>query len=190
MSLQYDAYLKKHISSVMHASSWLIANLEDTINEVLPNFTSTDNSVMAHDQSKFGIEYAAYDKHFYGDGDTPEAEKEFEYAWLHHIHNNPHHWQHWVLIEDDRSSFSSLKALDIPDKYIFEMICDWWSFSWVEHFEQVKEMPIGNYSRIVGLDGIFDWYNSHKDTMVLTDSTRDKVERILDALKTKLDELI
>ncbi|MFR1480703.1 MAG: DUF5662 family protein [Hydrogeniiclostridium mannosilyticum] len=25
----------------------------------------------------------------------------FQRAWLLHIHRNPHHWQHWVLINDD-----------------------------------------------------------------------------------------
>ncbi len=27
----------------------------------------------------------------------------FNTAWLKHIHRNPHHWQHWVLFEDNPS---------------------------------------------------------------------------------------
>lgn len=30
-----------------------------------------------------------------------EVVENFNRAWLLHIHRNPHHWQHWVLINDD-----------------------------------------------------------------------------------------
>ena len=51
----------------------------------------------------------------------------------------------------------------LPYKYIVEMICDWWSFSWNKN----------------NLMEIFDFYNSHKNTMILHENTRAIVEEIL-----------
>ena len=62
--------------------------------------------------------------------------------------------------------------LDMPDEYILEMICDWWSFSWAK----------GN------LYEIFNWYNERKSYIKLSDETREKVEGVLDTIKDKLDE--
>jgi hypothetical protein len=54
------------------------------------------------DLSKFDdAEYEAYDKYFHGPSKTAEVKAAFDVAWLHHIHMNPHHWQHWVLVNDD-----------------------------------------------------------------------------------------
>lgn len=72
-----------------------------------------------HDMSKFlPREYIPYAKYFYGN-DTDR--KSFSIAWLKHQKINPHHWQYWILINDSGTT----DYLDIPDKYIKEMICDW-----------------------------------------------------------------
>ena len=110
----------------------------------------------------FGFD--AYDNYFYGD---KSEEDEFNYAWLQHIHNNPHHWQYWVLINDDDGTI----GLDIPYNYIIEMILDWWSFSW----------KTGN------LYEIFNWYNEHKKTMILNETTKIIVESILNDMREILD---
>ena len=62
--------------------------------------------------------------------------------------------------------------LDMPDEYILEMICDWWSFSWAKG----------------DLYEIFNWYNERKSYIKLSDETREKVEGVLDNIKDKLDE--
>ena len=78
-------------------------------------------NIAAHDMSKFQLkEYDAYDKYFYSNR-TKEVEKAFNYAWLHHIHANPHHWQYWVLKHDDEPE----EALEMPVEYVYEMIADW-----------------------------------------------------------------
>ena len=59
----------------------------------------------------------------------------------------------------------------MPYNYIIEMICDWWAFSWKS----------GN------LYEIFDWYDKHKEYMILHNSTRKSVEYILNRIKEKLD---
>ena len=122
---------------------------------------------LAHDLSKYGAEeYSAYDNYFYGKK-TEDVKRAFDYAWLHHIHNNPHHWQYWVLINDEDGT----KALEMPEEYALEMVCDWWAFS----------HKSGN------LKEIFDWYKSHKKNMILHEKTRKFVEDLLDKIKKILE---
>ena len=56
----------------------------------------------------------------------------------------PHHWQYWVLINDNPEEGEVL--IEMPYNYILEMICDWWAFSWAK----------GN------LNEIFPWYEERK----------------------------
>lgn len=93
-----------------------------------------------HDLSKFHPrEWIPYANYFYGpkftEDDrrrvfnvcgvmlpTPEESRDsFNAAWLRHQHKNPHHWQHWILRNDDGSTV----CLEMPLKYAFEMIADW-----------------------------------------------------------------
>ena len=96
--------------------------------------------------------------------------RNFRYAWLRHIHKNPHHWQHWILINDDPDEGEIL--LEIPYNYIIEMICDWWSFSWANG----------------DLFSIFAWYAEHKDYIRMNPDSRKTVEDILENIRNKLEE--
>ena len=58
----------------------------------------------------------------------------------------------------------------MPDEYIIEMICDWWSFSFKKG--DLKE--------------IFNWYEEHEKYMKLSDYTRRRVCAILSLIKSKL----
>lgn len=70
-----------------------------------------------HDLSKFHpVEFISYADKFYGNKDEKENNK-FEYGWLHHKHCNKHHWNYWI---GDNNV-----PLDMPVRYIKEMICDW-----------------------------------------------------------------
>lgn len=166
MSVAYGKYLEQHFRNVFNGYDWIRTNLP----EVLNGEDYEEQIRSHHDVSKYGTaEYPAYDAYFYGKEKTAEVKKNFNYAWLHHIHHNPHHWQHWVLINDEADE--GMVALDMPHNYIIEMICDWWSFSW----------KTGN------LFEIFSWYDAHKH-MKLSDKTRETVEDILAKIKTKLEE--
>lgn len=168
MSIEYDNYINQHVQNVLNAAEWLRRNIDL---DIPPMIDGHRTGLFNHDQSKWEKEeYDAYDAYFYGGRKTKEVKKTFNYAWLHHIHNNPHHWQYWVLINDDPED--GTVALDIPYRYAIEMICDWWSFSWND----------GN------LYEIFDWYNKHKDRMILSKNTRELVEDILDQIRKKLDK--
>ena len=167
MSVDYSKYLEQHTANVFRGYVWIKNNLPEILND-------SDYELQIryhHDNSKYGVEeYDPYDKYFYGPAKTEEVKKNFNLAWLHHIHHNPHHWQYWVLINDNPDE--GMVILDMPHNYIIEMICDWWAFSWAK----------GN------LYEIFNWYDEHKAYMKLSDKTRMTVEDILTKLKAKLDE--
>ena len=171
MSYAYDQYLSEHIGNVNKSLHWMLDNLglkeeKTALEEAMVSFN--------HDESKYSTEeYDAYDQYFYGGNRSYKVVQDFNYAWLHHIHQNPHHWQYWVLINDDPGEdengtpheylFGNFVALMIPLPYIFEMIADWWSFSWKK----------GN------LFEIFNWYAEHRNYQYIHPESRKIIEAIL-----------
>lgn len=192
MSRQYDKYLIEHRENVYKGYLWILANIgEEELDNILPEIRYMDMMVQMkfHDNSKDTLdEYDAYDRYFYGNGghDT-EVKKEFNLAWLKHIHRNPHHWQHWVLIHDDPDKGKQIEPLDMPDNCILEMICDWWAFNWKKRDEESEDT--GSDPDQEALNEIFDWYDEHKDGILLSNETRRKVERLLEVISKKLDEI-
>lgn len=158
MSKQYDEYLFNHIQAVK-ACFGLFPVCKGFIDE-LTN----------HDKSKYSDdEYWDYDDYFYPKKDSYGLEKErFQYAWLHHQNTNKHHWQYWVLINDE----DRIKALKMPDIYVYEMVADWGSFA---------------YQKKDGSE-LIKWYESHKDKMILHEDTRKKVEELVPELARLIDE--
>lgn len=167
MSEQYDKYLDQHRRNVLKGFSWLVDNLPDLFRDV--DLSAMETMFKSHDYTKDSPEeYAAYDRYFYGGNKSSQVVKEFQKAWLHHIHFNPHHWQHWVLINDDPDEGEVILEMDYI--FIIEMICDWWAFSW-----QKKN-----------LSEIFSWYDEHQEYIKLAPKTRETVENILWELRGRL----
>jgi len=125
-----------------------------------------------HDWSKFRpSEFIPYARYFYGDyseykNSNSLARKglfkqdighRFDKAWLLHIHRNPHHWQFWLLQEDD----GPLKNIHIPMHYLKEMVCDW----------------RGAGKAITGKDDILEWYGKNKDRINLNRVNRVCIEK-------------
>ena len=181
---QYDEYLTTHISNVKRGYEWIKENLPDLLDEdkyieETSYYGDMDEIIDRHDSSKWNkipnedtyfdleCEYDAYAEYFYGNDKSEDTKKNFDYAWLSHIHNNPHHWQHWMLQNDE----DGLKPLDMPYVFIIEMFCDHWSFSWKS----------GN------LREVKTWYESHKDGILMSDRTRNLYESILYSVMMKLD---
>ena len=172
MSFQYDQYLARHRANVKRGFDWLSENLPGLMTNTL---TAGWNTEFAHDRSKNEPdEYEAYDAYFYGNNRSYEVVQRYRRAWLLHIHRNPHHWQHWILIHDDMENGELETVLEMPYDYIIEMICDWWSFSWFK----------GN------LLEVFSWYEEHKNYIKLHPNTRKLVEDILGRIKNKLGEVM
>lgn len=180
---EYENYLVEHIGNVKRGYEWIKTNLpnivsQDNYVEETAYYGELDEIIAQHDRSKYNrtpdvetyyelcCEYDAYARYFYGPEKTEEVKEAFDRAWLAHIHANPHHWQHWMLQNDEEG----LKLIDMPYVFIIEMICDWWAFSWKS----------GNLSEI------FDWYNKHKDGIIVSDKTRTTLESILQQLEENL----
>ena len=115
VAVQYYNVLCKHIECVIETGRKLGV---------------PDEQLVLHDLSKFGVdEFPVYARNFYGGGATAE----FAYAFNHHLHHNPHHWQHWCFPTpyDDRDdgamSNSNVvgSALAMPETFVREMVANW-----------------------------------------------------------------
>ncbi len=134
--------------------------------------------LLIHDWSKLSpAEWGAYVESFYkpfdpsigrGEGqagvelvDRLKAERKarFNAAWLHHQHRNPHHWQHWLLREDDGPTL----ALEMPEPLIREMVADW----------------MGAGRAITGKWEVGSWYAANRDKIVLAPGTRSLVDALV-----------
>lgn len=126
---------------------------------------------LGHDSSKYDpIEFYSYLRHFYPYDDMENdkySEDEYEQAWLHHIHNNEHHWNYWVLVDSD-----GVVPLEMPKECVYEMIADWASFA----FRSKKPEELQS------------WYDSHKDKMMLHSNTRKLVEKLVPEMVDKLKD--
>lgn len=137
---------------------------------------------LVHDLSKFSpAEWGPYVDYFYG-GPWPDrlptdfryqfgdqytkgwVQRRFDAAWLTHIHRNPHHWQHYVLLEDS----GAVKVLEMPRPHRLEMIADWWGAG-----RALGGKPPAGADRYAELRA---WYVANKDKMQLGLRTREMVE--------------
>lgn len=168
-NIQYKDYLAEHLSGIKKGLNWIKQNAPGLlINDGIDYEVVVHKNIAEHDYSKYTKqEWIPYREYFYG-AKTDKVRRDFDYAWLNHIHNNPHHWQYWVLLEDE----GKVKPLDIPYEYIIEMFLDHWSFSWKE----------GN------LFEVSNWYNSRKNVIVFSDKTRQLYENILNTVMDILND--
>lgn len=120
-------------------------------------------NLLVHDASKFlPSEWFPYAEAFYRpDGTSRWVESlEFNLAWLAHIKRNPHHWQHWVLLEDSGATV----PLPMPDVYIREMVADW----------------AGAGRAISGRWDLPQWYAANKKKMLLHPTSRARAEILIE----------
>ena len=88
----------------------------------------------------------------------------FDYAWLHHQHLGPHHWQYWILTQDEDEN----KILPMPDKYRKEMLADW----------------IGAGKAILGKDAnTLKWYMKNRLKIQFHPDTRKWIDKSLGFLQ-------
>lgn len=153
-------YNMEHIKNVNKAFRLLKPYLTEFFSE--EGLFELEKQIKKHDASKFSDEeFYAYCEYFFGDKE--KAKDSFDYAWLHHQHHNPHHHQYWVL----RKGSGKTKVLDMPKKYIVEMVCDWWSFS----------IKSNSYADII------DWYKENKPNILISENTQKFTEKLLDIIK-------
>lgn len=171
---KYDEYLVKHINAT-RACRMLI--LYDKIREdhFLTRKQMMELGSKIHDFSKWSEEeYEAYAEYFYPSdgskvGSDPARKEAFTLAWWHHQKVNTHHWQFYLCI----NSATNITALEMPIDDVVEMVCDWGAFAWI------SRKP----------SDLRDWYEKHKDEMILHPATRERIEKtILPNMVRKLEE--
>lgn len=130
-----------------------------------------------HDASKFTpSEWKPYVDYFYGDnsGEGLEAigtwglaelapfgfyaKDRFDVAWNHHQKRNKHHWQYWLLTNDEEGTY----PLSMPERYAREMVADW-----------------NGAGRTLGKPDTRAWYEKNKGNIKMRDDTRVFVEGLL-----------
>jgi hypothetical protein len=128
-----------------------------------------------HDMSKFRPkEFIPYMNFFYGKPKardkagyykpTDTGDKAFDFAWLLHQKKNQHHWQWWVLPEDD----GGVKILPMSDKARLEMICDW--------------KGAGKAQGHTGKDECRKWYVANRHKMQIDYETTKFIQKKLGCL--------
>ena len=167
ISSQYDSYLEQRKANVKKGFEWIREHIPDILQG---DFDYEWQICLNHDHSKTEPdEYEAYDAYFYGGNRSFDVVQNFNKAWLLHIHRNPHHWQHWVLINDEPNEGEIV--IQMPINYIVEMICDWWAFSWSKG----------------DLTEMFSWYEERKNYIKMHKNTRKTVEDIFTKIKEALN---
>lgn len=84
----------------------------------------------------------------------------FNTAWLHHQNRNKHHWQYWMLQNDQDGA----ELIDMPDLYILEMAADWY----------------GAGRAITGREKIGPWYIENQDKIQISYRTRKILEDVIE----------
>ena len=175
---QYTAYiinLREHIENVQEACKQLNVHIEQAA---------------IHDQSKFSPEeFEQYANNFWNsDGTQKKPEQRsplsiynFTIAWSHHIHHNPHHWQHWIFSDGyapesmvTRGYITKDGAMVMPSKFATEMIADW----------------MGASKTYTGSWDMSDWLKKNMKRIVLHPYTAEDVRQTLSLLDTKYSKLV
>jgi hypothetical protein len=91
---------------------------------------------------------------------------DFNAAWLHHIHFNPHHWQHHILHQDDGRTLVLIPHAVLAD----EMVADWLAAG-------PKALRLHTMEQAV-IETI-QWYAKMHAKMQLRQPVRQRVEAIL-----------
>lgn len=114
---------------------------------------------IVHDWSKFlPSEWLPYAEFFYSEMDADlftmaRRRHRFDVAWLKHQHRSPHHWQHWVLRNDDGTTVPQ----QMPIPCLLEMLADW---------EGAGRAITGKTG------GTPAWYAKNRHTMILHPNTQ------------------
>ena len=102
----------------------------------------------------------------------------FNRAWLKHQHRNPHHWQHWLLAEDNPSkrletpqTSGQQRAfpLRMPEHFVREMVADW----------------AGAGRAIAGTWELAAWWSKNRQNVILHPDTLQLVNELILGLGMK-----
>lgn len=130
---------------------------------------------ITHDWDKFlPSMFYVYWKHFPvisktrktdGKYDPLKAPPDYQRAIMEHFNRSKHHWQHWIL-----ANGSEFRPLDIPEKYIKEMICDWAGAG------RTRQGRTWNKKKVR------EFYNSSRERMVFSKESSHLIEKNLNKM--------
>lgn len=125
--------------------------------------------LLMHDLSKLlPDEFIPYANYFYNeDGTERPLDKEplgYKIAWWKHIRRNDHHWQHWMLIEDNMKTYT----FAMPEMAVREMLADWYGAGMI----------------LEGRNTVAEWYQNNNFRHILNLGTRSIIETLLSEINT------
>lgn len=124
-----------------------------------------------HDLSKYSpVEFWNGVKYFTGKASPhvgERAAKGYSDAWLHHHNKNKHHLPYWVDIDPMTGKEC---RVDVPDKYLLEMLCDRIAASMTYLKEKFTS------------DAPLKYYLSHLDENEMHSETRYRLELLLEGV--------
>lgn len=160
---RYRNKLDSHRSFVKEAFYLLLEKLPHLFDPSRVNPKVVEVRINNHDLSKYkSTEFPYYAQHYFGTP-TLESEQNYAKALIHHYHENPHHWQHWVYLHKGK-----VCTVDMDYVSILEMICDFMSFG----------LAANNPLEIV------EYYNKEKGNICLSPKTRATVETIINQIES------
>jgi len=122
--------------------------------------------LVQHDLSKFSLEELPYyARNFFGDKADPDG---FARAWLHHIHFNEHHWQHYIFPDGFTPKGSTVEngVVEMPYHYALEMIADW----------------MGASKAYTGSFDMMDWLFKNLPKIRVHSATKEYLRQTLDGM--------
>lgn len=133
---------------------------------------------LTHDLSKYSpVEFINGVKFFTGKGSPHMGERDrygYSKAWLNHKGRNKHHAEYWQDIRPNGKT----EPIDMPRKYLAEMICDRVAASKI----YLKE----NYTN----DAPWNYFDSHRDENQFSTNTRQDLVYFLQMLRDEGEEYL
>ena len=160
---EYNRYIVEHKNNVSKAFNKFSDKIMTTLDQItIEEMEDLENRIKHHDESKYSkAEFEPYRNWFYPTEGEEKNKTAYDKAWHHHLHNNPHHWQYWTIVNDD----GSIEAIEMDEIYLAELFCDWVGMSYKFH------------------NNPNDFYNQRKEGIVLAPITRKKLEVLLALVK-------
>lgn len=123
-------------------------------------------SLIVHDYTKlYPWNLYSYGRQFFGDQGDPEG---FAYTWLHHQNRHRHHWEYWIMTTGhNRGGFGDGHVMDIPEKYVREMVADWLAASRTYNGKDVTSLES------------WEWFTQNFERIQVSETTRIRILQIL-----------
>lgn len=157
---QNKDYIESHLENIRKAYEWI----KEYCPEILENVDKKEleKNIKKHDASKYSKdEFMPYARYFFL-GDKEKYQEEFDVAKWHHYRHNPHHPEYW-------------DGKEMPEVYIIEQICDWWTFGW-------KNNDLNDIFK-------FNKNNEEKFKKLMNPKSYELLQKHLNTLHRKLSEL-